>query len=187
MRLIVAMVRTGVLGYGGGPAIIPLIRHEAVNRYEWLDDEEFAEILALANTLPGPLAPKMASYLGYRLKGTKGAIVGILAIILPTSLAMILLLGILTRLHSSPVVQGMIAAVNPVIVAMLAGMTYDFAKKAHKALGLWVAMLFGGIAFVLLELIHVPMAIVVLVFLMYGSVHLLLMSTVRHRWTKKGE
>ena len=64
-----AMLRTGVLGYGGGPSVIPLFRHEAVFRYKWIDDEEFGDILAFANALPGPIATKMAAQLGYRQKG----------------------------------------------------------------------------------------------------------------------
>lgn len=56
--LTAAMVRTGILGFGGGPSVIPLIRHEAVNKYKWIDDDEFGEILAIANALPGPIAAK---------------------------------------------------------------------------------------------------------------------------------
>lgn len=67
-----AMLKTGILGYGGGPSVIPLIRHEAVTRYKWMSDEEFGEILAFANALPGPIATKIAAYLGYRLKKISG-------------------------------------------------------------------------------------------------------------------
>ncbi|WAH39093.1 chromate transporter [Alicyclobacillus dauci] len=187
-QLVIAMVRTGVVGYGGGPSIIPLVRHEAVVRYRWISDDEFAEILALANTLPGPIATKMAAYLGYRLKGMLGAVIGILAHILPTTLAMVLLLGILMRLSGEKAVKGMIAAVNPVIVAMLAGMTYDFARKSYKGLGKWIALLCGVVAFVLLEIVHVPTAIVVLLYLAYGAGHLFLVSWVRSRMRKtKGD
>ena len=54
-ELTIAMLRTGILGFGGGPSVIPLIRYEAVSRYHWMRDEEFGEILAIANALPGPL------------------------------------------------------------------------------------------------------------------------------------
>lgn len=48
-ELVFAMGRTGILGYGGGPSVIPLIRYEAITRYRWLDDDEFGDTLALAN------------------------------------------------------------------------------------------------------------------------------------------
>ncbi len=72
VQIAVAMCRTGILGYGGGPSVIPLIRHDAVTRYGWLTDDEFGETLAIANALPGPIATKMAAYLGYKLKGSGG-------------------------------------------------------------------------------------------------------------------
>jgi chromate transporter len=170
-ELLIAMVRTGILGYGGGPSVIPLIRYEAVTKYRWLDDDEFGEILALANTLPGPIAPKMAAYLGYRLHKTMGAILAVLAHIFPTSLAMIALLGFLYKLQHSPVVAGMISAVRPVIAVMMGQMAYEFAAKAVKGLGKPGAFLCGAIAFVLLSVADIHPGIVVAVFLLYGAVH----------------
>lgn len=90
--LILGMLRAGIFGFGGGPSVIPLIRHEAVTKYKWMDNKEFGDVLAIANTLPGPIATKIAAYLGYRQKGTVGAIVSVLAHILPTCLAMVFLL-----------------------------------------------------------------------------------------------
>ena len=58
VELAVGFARTGVTGYGGGPSTIPLIEFEAVQKYKWVTEEEFGEILALANTLPGRLPQK---------------------------------------------------------------------------------------------------------------------------------
>lgn len=72
LELAVGFARTGVTGYGGGPSTIPLIEFEAVKKYKWMTEEEFGETLALANTLPGPIATKMAAYIGYKVKGKDG-------------------------------------------------------------------------------------------------------------------
>jgi chromate transporter len=176
------MGRTGVVGYGGGPSILPLIRHEAVTRYGWIDDEEFAEIVAIANTLPGPIATKMAAYLGYRLRKTMGAVVAVLAHILPTTLGMILLLGVLSAFRESPVVRGMIDVVNPVIAVMLGGMVYQFAAKAKKGLGWTLSIVFVAIAALLLIVFQISDAIVVLGFLAYGAVHLLVVRQTVQLW-----
>ncbi|MDF2647987.1 MAG: transporter [Paenibacillus sp.] len=171
-KLIIAMARAGIFGFGGGPSVIPLIRYEAVTRYEWLEDDEFGEILAVANALPGPIATKMAAYVGYRLKGTTGAITAVLAHILPTSVAMVALLGFLYSLKHSPIVAGIIAAVRPVITVMLGLMTYDFASKAWKGLGKITAVGLGLLAFILLYIINIHPGIVVAIFLAYGVFHL---------------
>ena len=171
-EIVFAMLRTGVFGYGGGPAIIPLFRHEAVTRYHWVDDAEFGEILAFANVLPGPVATKMSVYLGYHRKGVPGALVAVLTHILPSTIAMIALFGVYAVLKHSKVVQGMMAAVSPVVAVMLGVMAYEFVKKAWKGLGGVWAVVFGVIAFVLLKIVHLNAGILVLLFLAYGSVHL---------------
>ncbi len=62
-----------IVGYGGGPAIIPLIEAQVVGQYQWMDAARFAEILALGNALPSPIATKMAGYIGYEVGGVFGA------------------------------------------------------------------------------------------------------------------
>ncbi|WP_433938729.1 chromate transporter [Paenibacillus lautus] len=171
IELTFGMFRTGILGYGGGPSVIPLLRHEAVVRYNWLSDDEFGEVLALANALPGPIATKMAAYLGYREKGVLGAVVAVLAHILPTCIAMIALLSAVTFLSSSKIVAGMIAGVTPVIAVMLGTMAYEFGEKAVKGLGIYTGIGFFVVSFLLLESIQIHPALVIMLFLAYGTVH----------------
>ena len=171
VQLATAMFRTGIVGYGGGPSVIPLIRHDAVTRYSWLNDDEFGETLAIANALPGPIATKMAAYLGYKLKGVRGAVVSVLAHILPSCIAMIALLSAVNYLSGSKVVAGMIAAVAPVIAVMLGMMAYEFAQKAYKGLGRYIGLGFILLAFLLLEVLQVHPALVIVIFLSYGTVH----------------
>ncbi|OKP97476.1 transporter [Paenibacillus sp. P46E] len=165
------MCRTGILGYGGGPSVIPLIRHDAVTRYGWLTDDEFGETLAIANALPGPIATKMAAYLGYKLMGVRGAFLSVLAHILPSGIAMIALLSAVNYLSGSKIVGGMIAAVSPVIAVMLGLMAYEFAQKAFKGLGKRIGAAFLLLALVLLEVLHIHPAIVIVLFLGYGTIH----------------
>ncbi|MEB3103160.1 chromate transporter [Ferviditalea candida] len=175
-EIMIAMIRTGIIGYGGGPSIIPLIRHEAVIKYKWINDDEFSEILALANALPGPIATKMAAYLGYRVKGAMGALVSVLFHILPTVIAMISLVSVLYIFGQSKYIKGMVGAVRPVITVMLGMMAYEFVQKTWKGLGKALGMLFGVLAFLLLAVIPINPAFVVILFLLYGAFHLRLLE-----------
>ncbi len=186
IELGVSMVRTGILGYGGGPSVIPLIRHDAVIRYGWISDEEFGETLALANALPGPIATKMAAYLGYKRAGGLGAFFAVVAHILPSVLAMILLLSAVNYLAGSKVVKGMIAAVSPVIAVMLGVMAYEFAKKAVKGLGIAAGIAFMLLALLLLQVLHVHPAIVIVLFLAYGTVHYRAVASLRRKQERNG-
>ena len=131
MELTFGMFRTGILGYGGGPSVIPLIRHEAVVRYRWLSDDEFGEVLALANALPGPIATKMAAYLGYRKRGAWRG--GRCSGAYPSNLYCDDRAAVGRDIpQRSKVVAGMIAGVTPVIAVMLGTMAYEFGEKAVK-------------------------------------------------------
>jgi len=170
-QLALGMLRSGIFGFGGGPSVMPLFRHEAVKNYKWMSDDEFSETLAIANALPGPIATKMAGYIGYRLGGVFGAIWGVLCHIVPSAIMMIALLSLVGWLSGSKVVMGMIAAVVPVVVVMLLEMALQFTQKSIKGLGIVLSIIFIAIAFVLLQVLHIHSGIAVLLFLLYGSVH----------------
>nr|WP_186321755.1 chromate transporter [Bacillus pumilus] len=179
-ELIIAMVRTGILGFGGGPSVIPLIRHEAVVKYHWVNDDEFGETLAIANALPGPIATKMSAYLGYRLKGVSGAIVATAAHILPTCLAMVALVTLVSVLSSSQIIQNMIGAVTPVIAVLLGIMAYEFGQKTLKGFGMIFGIALFLLAFTGLQVLSIHPGIIVIIFLCYGAFHFKL----KQRWNR---
>ena len=158
-----AFFRIGMLGFGGGPSSIPLVHQEVVKKYEWMDEEEFGDTLALANTMPGPIATKMAGYIGYRIAGFRGCVNAIFASVIPTVVLMILLLGILQSFKESPRVQSMTAAVIPVVAVMLAVMTWDFIKKSGETLGWQKAWLLIAVATLFMELLHIHPAVIILI------------------------
>lgn len=134
-QLFLAFFRIGIFGYGGGPTMIPLVHAEAVKKYHWVTDEEFADYYALGNALPGPIATKMAAYVGYRVKGWLGAFIAIIAVTIPVVVLMVALLQVLTHLKNMPAVKGMIDAIQPVIAVMMIVLTYEFLTKGWKAAG----------------------------------------------------
>lgn len=138
--LFMAFLRIGLLGFGGGPAMIPLIDQEVVKRHHWLEEEEFADILAIANTLPGPIATKMPGYIGYRVGGALGCISAVIAVILPMILVMTLLLGLFSRYRDIGWIHGMGQAVIPVVMVMMAQLTWDFWSKSRSALGWMISL-----------------------------------------------
>ena len=91
LQLIWAFLKIGVLGFGGGQAMIPLIEKEAVETYHWFTVAEFTDSIAFGNTLPGPIATKMAAAIGYKAGGVFGAMLSLAAMILPSIIVMILL------------------------------------------------------------------------------------------------
>ncbi|WP_175615851.1 chromate transporter [Piscibacillus halophilus] len=147
-NIFISFFRTGMLGFGGGPSTIPLVHKEVVETYKWMTDEEFGDVLAIGNTLPGPIMTKMAGYIGYRVGGVLGLINALAAAVFPTVLIMISLIGVLIAYRDSPIVQGMTQAIAPVVGVMLFVLAYSFIKKSKEALGWKIAILLGAISLV---------------------------------------
>ncbi|MCM3597354.1 chromate transporter [Metabacillus idriensis] len=171
-HIFLAFFLPGILGYGGGPASIPLIEKEVVDRYEWQTVGEFSETLALGNALPGPIATKMAGFIGYQEGGLLGAAVGLFATIAPSLILMLILLKVLMKYKESPQVKRLSTVVRPVIAVMLGVMTYQFLDNAVLGFGIWHTLLLFILSFVLLEKMNVHPAFVIAGALVYGGVFL---------------
>ncbi|CAM3622560.1 MULTISPECIES: chromate transporter [Brevibacillus] len=155
-QLFLAFFRIGIFGFGGGPTMVPLFHTECVKKYKWVTEDDFADNLALGNALPGPIATKLAAYIGYRVKGWKGALVANIAVVLPVVVLMIALLGVIYQYKDAPGVYGMIQAIGPVIAVMTGVMTWEFLQKgwqgASSKTGISIALALSIVALVLLDL-----------------------------------
>ncbi|MBT2689096.1 chromate transporter [Bacillus sp. ISL-47] len=162
----------GILGYGGGPASIPLVENEVVNRYGWMSIYEFSELLAMGNALPGPIATKMAGYIGFQQAGILGAFVGVFATVAPSLILMIVLLSILFKFKDSPKVQRMTKLVRPTIAVLLGVMAYEFFVNSYTGAGLFQTFFLITVGYLLLEKLKVHPALVIVGALGYGAVFL---------------
>ncbi|UZJ79878.1 chromate transporter [Fictibacillus sp. KU28468] len=168
LQLFIAFFRSGILGYGGGPSSIPLVHKEVVGKFKWMNDEEFGDVLALGNALPGPINTKMAGYIGYRVAGLSGMLVALLSSILPTIILMIVLLTSLAQYKDQPWVQGMTKGVLPVVAVLLAVLTWQFFTSAKKGLGFKLSLIHVAAGILLLQLLRIHPAILIGVLLAYA-------------------
>lgn len=168
-QIFLAFFISGILGYGGGPASIPLIENEVVDHYQWLTVKEFSEVLALGNALPGPIATKLAGYIGYMQGGVLGSIIGIFAVVAPSLFLMIVFLGILLKHKESPKVKRLTVYIRPIIVILLGIMTYDFFATSYENLGMIQTIFIGILSYLLMGKWHVHPAYVIGGALVYGA------------------
>jgi chromate transporter len=171
-QIFLAFFIPGIVGYGGGPASIPLVENEVVDRYDWMTVEEFSEVLALANALPGPIATKMAGYIGYEQGGVLGAFVGVFATVAPSLILMVMLLGLLHKFKDSPKVKRMTMLIRPTIAVLLGVMAYQFFISSYEGAGMWQTLFLVIVSFVLMEKLKVHPAFVIVGALGYGAVFL---------------
>jgi chromate transporter len=172
IKIFWALFIPGILGYGGGPSSIPLVENEVVDHYHWMTVKEFSEILAMGNSLPGPIATKMGGYIGYAEGGVIGAIVGVFAAVAPSMILMIALLSLLMKHKESPRVKRMTVIVRPVIAVLLGVMTYDFLFSSYKDFGFGQTFFIGVVSYILMEKLKIHPAYVIAGALVYGGIFL---------------
>jgi chromate transporter len=158
-----------LLGYGGGPSTIPLIQQQAVEHYHWLTNSQFANLLAVGNALPGPIATKLAAAIGYQVVSWPGVVIALLATILPSAVALILFLQILNRFRTSHVVRGMTILVQPVIAVLMILLTWAIGVDSVHGLGYLQAAIIGLIAFWAIRIRKIHPAIVIVAAFAYGG------------------
>ena len=158
LSIFVSFAKIGSVAYGGGPSMVPLLKAEVVERKQWISTEDFIDALAIGNALPGPIVAKMAAAIGYRTAGWLGVVSAVTGIILPSALALLVLMSFVALVKDNPLVTSMLRGLRPVVVAMLAYAAWDMAPNALKNA---TTVLIGVIAFALLIFAPIHPAFVV--------------------------
>ncbi|UWG98853.1 chromate transporter [Dehalobacter sp. DCM] len=129
-HLFIAFFKASNLSFGGGAAMIPLIQAEVVDNYHWMTNAQFADMIAVANALPGPIATKIAAYMGYQIASWPGVITAMTATILPTVLILIMLGKVLAKYSQSETLRAALKGVRPVVAALLLYVAYSMGIEA---------------------------------------------------------
>ena len=143
-RLFLAFLKVGVFGYGGGPAMIPLVQEEVVDVHAWLTPAEFTDALAMGNSLPGPIIVKMSVFIGYKVSGVAGAAAALTGVTLPGIVGMMILGLLFIKYQKHPKVQSLMRGIRPVVIAMLAGVTY---RLFSSSVPNWKTAIVLGVSF----------------------------------------
>ncbi len=147
LQLFLETFMVGAFTYGGGYAIIPVLKSELVDKLRWVSSKDFGFAIAVGQLTPGPLSILVA-FLGWKIAGLAGAIVATVGLFLPAFLAVLLLARFYSVLRSHPRVQGIMNAIYPAIGALLISVTIDFGKEI-SASG-WIGWLVGIGSFALM-------------------------------------
>ena len=180
-QIFVLFTRVAMFSWGGGPASLALMQREtttatwtppgATDPVPWITPDEFADAVAIGNAVPGPIAPQVSAYVGYKLAGVPGAVAAAVGTVIPTTLLMLILIVFFFGIKDSVVVKAMLQAVRPVVVGLLLWTAYDMATTVFNAKKLgwgqaltqgWDKLLFVAGAFGLLTFTKVNPALIIL-------------------------
>lgn len=140
-QLFTTFFKIGAFTFGGGWAMISIIEKEIVDRHHWLERDEFLDLLAVAQSLPGILAVNIATSIGDRLKGLKGGLVAALGTILPSYVIILAIAIFLTpeTIKNSRVLSSIFMGIRPAVVALIIAPVITTAKAAKlKITTAWI-------------------------------------------------
>jgi len=169
-EIFLAFLVSNILGYGGGPASIPLVYDQVVTNYNLITPQQFSNALAISNALPGPIATKLAAVIGYSGAGVLGALVALFATTFPSIVALLLLVKVVAKYKESQSVKGITLFVQPVIAMLMLILTWNMSKQSALDIGWLQTTLIAIFAFIAMQRWKWHPAIVILLAFAYGGV-----------------
>jgi chromate transporter len=165
LQLFLAFLKTGLFGFGGGQASVPLVQREIVENLNWMTMEEFTDAYALGNSLPGPITTKLAAMIGYKTSGILGLVIATLGLIIPSAIGIVVLSTIYYKFKDSDWLSGMMIAVRPVVVVLIFSVVYSMSKTSF---GNGHTYIIGAISFGLVFLTNIHPVFIILGSFVYG-------------------
>lgn len=158
--LFLIFLKIGAFTFGGGLAMLPVIKKEIVDKRKWVKTQEFVDIIAIAMTAPGAIVINTSAYVGHQTMGLPGSLAAVLGATLPSFLVILFIATFFLQYQSLPLVQALLSGIRPAIAALIAAAIFKIGKpllinfKSLLFIGIFLAIA------ILLEL-H-PISIIVL-------------------------
>ena len=171
--LFTTFLKIGAFTFGGGYAMIPVIQREAAEKRHWITDEDILEIIAIAESTPGPIAINSATFVGWRVAGVAGAACATLGVILPSFICILIIARLLEAFQHLKPVQYAFFGIRAGVLALILKAFWSMYKKCPKGV---VSYCIAAGAFVLAAILRVNVLLVILCCAAAGLVSSLIMA-----------
>ena len=172
-KLFLTFFRVGIFTLGGGLAMLPMIKHEVVDKNGWLEEDLYWDMVALAQGIPGIMSVNVSIFTGYRIRGVKGALCGALGTILPSFVIILIIAMFLGNFREFDAVERIFKGIRPAVVGMIAAIVVSAALNKKPVIWQWVVIVviaacigFLGVSPLWFALPVVPVA---LIYTLWGS------------------
>ena len=176
--LFFTFMKIGAFTFGGGYAMIPLIQRETVEKWKWISDDDILEIIAIAESTPGPFAINSATFIGYRVAGFWGSFMATFGVILPSFVIITIISYVLNEFQHLKAVSYAFNGIRAGVLALIIKSLWSMYKKMPKNL---VSYIIAVIAFVAVAFLNINVLIVIVSCAILG----LITSTVFERRQSK--
>jgi chromate transporter len=138
--------KIGAFTFGGGYAMIPLINRETVENKKWISDQDILDIVAIAESTPGPIAINSATFVGYKVAGTLGSVFATLGTVIPSFIIILLISFVLEEFQHLTVIKYAFEGIRAGVLALVLKAFWTMYKKAPKNL---ISYIISALAFIL--------------------------------------
>lgn len=132
LTLFLSTMRISAFTFGGGYVIVPLMRKHFVEELGWIDEEEMLDLIAIAQSSPGPIAINTSIIIGYRMRGVIGALVTMFGTILPPFLIIVLVSTIYKQIRDNPYVNAILQGMQAGVAVLIVNAVFSMGKTALK-------------------------------------------------------
>ena len=165
--LFLTFFKIGAFTFGGGYAMIPLIQREVVENKKWITDDDILEIIAIAESTPGPIAINSATFVGYRVCGFWGSFFATTGVVLPSFVIILAISFILNQFQNITAIQYAFNGIRAGVLALLLKALWTMYKKCPKNIVSYIVMAF---AFVTTAFLDIPVLAVIISCAVFGLV-----------------
>mgnify|MGYP001725449366 CR=1 FL=1 len=175
--IFVSFLKIGMFTFGGGYAMLPLIERELITKRKWIEQKEFLDLLTLAQSVPGPIAVNTAVFVGYKVRGLRGAAAALLGTVTPSFVIILVIAIFFAGIRQNPVVDAAFKGMRPAVVALIASAALTILRVVVFAGGVVsaeaVQMLYVALFAAALVVLRVKHSNPILVMVCCGAVSLI--------------
>lgn len=168
LQLFLTFLKIGAFTFGGGYAMIPLIQKEVVENKKWLSDKDVSDVIAIAETTPGPIAINAATFVGYKANGTKGSLAATIGVVIPSFFIIVLIAIAFQRYMQYEIVSNAFWGLRLAVIVLMAKALITMIRQCPKNI---VSYSVAFIALVLVGIFRINVLFVILGAALLGIIY----------------
>lgn len=165
LKIYIEFFKMGAITFGGGYAMLPILRRGCVDKHQWITEEELMDYYAVGQALPGLIAVNVSVFIGYKLKKLKGGIAASLGCVSPCIIIITLIAAVLSNFQDNVYVRHAMAGITTCVVALILDAVLSLAKKGIKDI---FGIVLCAVSFSLISFTSISPVIVVVVAAILG-------------------
>lgn len=164
--LFLTFMKIGLFTFGGGYAMVALLEDEVINKKGWIKEEELVDMVAIAESTPGPIAINIATYTGYKVLGVLGAIVSTLGVTIPSLAIIFVIASVFSSLMEYTIIQHAFMGIKCAVAILIIAAGIKLLKKMNK----------DAVSIIIFSLTFIAMLLIDIFSINFSSIYLILIG-----------